>query len=46
MAPRDRLPQFSDDPVAAPDLRPGITVPVHLATGPLAPGSVPARRPG
>ena len=34
------------DPVAAPDLRPGITVPAHLAAGPLAPGSVPARRPG
>ncbi len=33
------------DPVSAPDLRAGIDVPGHVATGPLAPGSVPARRP-
>ena len=29
------------DPVAAPDLRDGITLPGHLASGRLAPGSVP-----
>jgi nitroimidazol reductase NimA-like FMN-containing flavoprotein (pyridoxamine 5'-phosphate oxidase superfamily) len=34
------------DPVAAPDLRSGIGVPAHVADGPLAPGSVPARRLG
>ena len=32
------------DPVASPDLRAGIGVPDHVASGPLAPGSVPARR--
>ena len=34
------------DPVASPDLRGGIGVPDHLASGPLAPGSAPARRLG
>ncbi|MGA2836565.1 MAG: pyridoxamine 5'-phosphate oxidase family protein [Acidimicrobiales bacterium] len=34
------------DPVAAPDLDPAIGLPGHLASGPLAPGSQPARRPG
>ena len=34
------------DPQAAPDLRDGIAVPGHIATGPLAPGSAPARRLG
>ncbi len=32
-------------PLAAPDLRDGIAVPGHIADGPLAPGSVPERRP-
>ena len=31
------------DPVPAPGLADGISLPAHLATGPLAPGSVPAR---
>jgi nitroimidazol reductase NimA-like FMN-containing flavoprotein (pyridoxamine 5'-phosphate oxidase superfamily) len=31
------------DPEAAPDLHGGIAVPGHIATGPLAPGSEPAR---
>ncbi len=32
------------DPVAAPDLDHAVALPAHLASGPLAPGSVPARR--
>jgi len=32
------------DPVAAPDLAGGIALPDHIASGPLAPGSEPARR--
>jgi hypothetical protein len=32
------------DPVPAPDLRAGIGLPPHIATGPLGPGSLPARR--
>lgn len=32
------------DPLPAPDLRDGITVPWHVASGPLAPGSVPHGR--
>jgi len=32
------------DPVAAPDLRAGTALPGHISSGPLAPGSVPARR--
>ena len=32
------------DPVPAPDLRVGISLPQHIATGPLGPGTLPARR--
>jgi len=32
------------EPVAAPDLAGGIALPGHIASGPLAPGSEPARR--
>ena len=31
------------DPVPDPDLAPGIELPAHIATGPLGPGTVPAR---
>ena len=32
------------DPVPAPDLADGTVLPGHIATGPLGPGTVPARR--
>jgi len=28
------------EPLAAPDLKPGVALPGHIASGPLAPGSV------
>jgi nitroimidazol reductase NimA-like FMN-containing flavoprotein (pyridoxamine 5'-phosphate oxidase superfamily) len=40
------LAQVRLDPVAAPGLRADIGLPGHLDSGPLAPGSVPARRLG